>query len=527
MRDVWRWKSARALAGGLLLAMAAPPFPPALIGLALVGAVLLAGTLEDDRRAAGDQPHTPTFSRAVLYGWWFGLATNLVAMRFVPSTIARFTDLPWAAAAAGWWLLSLAQGGVWAVAAAVAWGLGRAGVPRWLAFGAGVGAAALTPALFPWTLAGPFARAPLLLQPAELIGERGMAVVFALAAGLIAAGGQRAQSPFVARAGARRAVLAAFAILASVLAYGLVRRPMLDAARAHAKTKPIALIQQAVPPKDRWRSELAPAIVTKLWSLTRLAQEQGAELAIWPEAAYPYVVRPQGGRESGPFRIRGPGVHVEVLTGVLADAPAPEGAEPGSRWSYNAATLVDLEGDYAPVAAKLELLAFGEVVPFANLFPSLRRTFARGGGLVPGADAVLLRTRARGPEVRAGILNCYEDTLPSVARRVAKASPNLLVNLTNDAWFGVTAEPELHLLEAVTRAIEARRDMLRAVNTGVTVHVDAAGREVARAPREVATFLLVRPALLEGGPTPYVRFGDATWLLPLGLAAVLARRRRA
>jgi apolipoprotein N-acyltransferase len=181
-------------------------------------------------------------------------------------------------------------------------------------------------------------------------------------------------------------------------------------------------------------------------------------------------------------------------------------------------------------AAKIELLAFGEAVPFGEQIPALRRLFARGGGLRPGKDVVILSTKGPGPIVRAGVLNCYEDTLPAMARRVALASPNLLVNITNDAWFGETAEPELHLLAAATaRAIEARRDLVRAVNTGVTVHVDAAGRVVARAERETRTILLVSPALLEGGPTPYVRFGDATWLVPLlgALAFVIIRLVRA
>jgi len=489
-----------------MLAAAAPPFPPAMIGLAFLGVILLASCLEDET----------TLGRAILYGWTFGLATNLVAMSFVPQTITRFTDLPWAAAVLGWVLLSFAQGGVWAIAAALAWGLSRIGVPRALSFATGIGASMLVPSLFPWTLAAPFARAPVFLQPAELVGERGMAVVLAFAAALI-----------VIRT--RRAVFASAGLLAAVLVYGLARRPSIDAARAAAKTKPIALIQQAVPPKDRWKHELAPAIVTKLWSLTRMAQEQGAELAIWPESAYPYVLSHKGGRESGAFRVRGPGVAIEVLTGALTEATAPEGAEPGSRWSYNAATIVDTEGNYSPSAAKLELLAFGEVVPLANTFPGLRRTFARGGGLVPGTDAIILKTKSPGAEVRAGILNCYEDTLPSVSRRVMKADPNLLVNLTNDAWFGATAEPELHLLESIPRAIEARRDLLRAVNTGVTVHIDAYGRVLSRATREVATFLLVRPALLEGPPTLYVRFGDATWLVPLFSAVAISwlRRRRA
>ena len=148
-----------------------------------------------------------------------------------------------------------------------------------------------------------------------------------------------------------------------------------------------------------------------------------------------------------------------------------------------------------------------------------RRTFARGGGLRPGNAVVILSTSMGPPEVRAGILNCYEDTLPRVSRRVAAEGPNLLVNVTNDAWFGNSAEPELHLLAAIPRAIEARRDMVRAVNTGVTAHIDAFGRVVARAEREVQTVLVVHPALIEGGPTIYTRWGDAMWSVPLFAAA--------
>ncbi|MBX7197505.1 MAG: apolipoprotein N-acyltransferase, partial [Sandaracinaceae bacterium] len=163
--DLRRWKWGRAALGGALLALAAPPFPPALIALAMLGAILLATTLDDET----------TLGRALLYGFTFGLATNLVAMSFVPQTITRFTDLPSVVAVTGWVLLSAAQGLVWAIAAVVAWGLGRLGVPRALAFAAGVGASVFVPALVPWTLGGPFARAPLFLQPAELIRERGMA----------------------------------------------------------------------------------------------------------------------------------------------------------------------------------------------------------------------------------------------------------------------------------------------------------------------------------------------------------------
>ncbi|MGZ3424625.1 MAG: apolipoprotein N-acyltransferase, partial [Polyangiales bacterium] len=444
-----------------------------------------------------------TLRQAFGRGVSFGFAANLIAMSFVPATITRFTDLPLAAALLALVLLALGQGSVFAIAGAIVATLKKQPLP--ISFAAGIGISMLVPALFPWTLAAPFARAPVFMQLAEVVGERGIAVLVALAAALVARG--------FALAGIerRRRLIAAASVFVVLFVYGLVRMPMVDAARASAPHRSIALVQQAIPPKERWQPELAPSIVMKLWSLTRMAQERGAEVAIWPEAAYPYVMSHAPGRENGAFRVRGPGIKIDVVTGLLTEAKRPEGADPNSQWHYNATTLIERDGRIAQPAAKLELLAFGEVVPLGDLFPALRRIFSRGGGLVPGKEPVLLVTSSS-PTLRMGVLNCYEDTLGVIARRVMKAGPNLLVNVTNDAWFGATAEPELHLLESITRAIEGRRDLVRAVNTGVTAHIDANGRVVARAEREVATILLVEPRLLEGGPTLYVRFGDATWI---------------
>ena len=502
MRRLIRSETARAAVGGLLLAVSAPPFPTALIACAFASVVLLASSLD---RA--------TLTQATVRGLFFGLFANLVAMSFVPSTIARFTDLPWAVALVGWVLLSLGQGAVWGVAGFVTGALRRLSVPLAPAFAVGVASSMFVPALFPWTVAAPFARAPVFLQLAEAIGERGVAVWIAIAAGTFITG----------LATLRGRVLTAAAVIALPV-YGLARMPSVERARDAAPRKRIALVQQAIPPKVRWENGQAPSIVTKLWSLTTLGEAQGAELSIWPEAAYPFVLPHQGGVDGGAFRIRGGGIRGDVITGLLTEAPSPDGSEPDAHWHYNAATLADRSGAVAPAAAKIELLAFGEVVPLGDRFPVLRRMFSRGGGLIAGSDPVLLSSGG----VRAGILNCYEDTLPGVARRVARAGPNLLVNVTNDAWFGASAEPELHLLEAIPRAIETRRDLVRAVNTGVTAHIDALGRVVARAPREVPTVLLIDAALIEGPETVYARLGDVTLgapLLAFALVSSWLRRR--
>ena len=129
-----------------------------------------------------------------------------------------------------------------------------------------------------------------------------------------------------------------------------------------------------------------------------------------------------------------------------------------------------------------------------------------------------------------GVLNCYEDTLTSVGRRVAvELAPNLLVNITNDAWFQGTAEPELHARLGAMRAIELRRDLVRAVNLGVTSWIDAAGIVQARYAGEEAATLLVSPTIRNGGLTAYARLGDAPLRLTFGIAAVFfaLRYRRA
>lgn len=486
----------RALAplGGVLVAASAPPFPSALLVCVFLGLALFAVSLEG-----------VTLGRAALRGFLFGFAANLVVFRFVVGTIADFTDLPWIAAFAALLLLAAAQALPWVVAA-LAHALVRRRAPLALSLAAGAALALAVPQLFVWTIGAPLARAPAAMQLAEVIGERGVAVLVAATAGLLA-------SAWLAE-GRRRYALAggALAIPLALVGYGLARTPSVDAAAQAAPHVRVGLVQHAVAPKIRWEPSAFAGIQQKLWRLTRMAERDGATLVIWPEAAYPWTISAKPARDAGPGRIRPPGATAEVLTGVLTDAPAPPGAEPDSKWRYNAATLVGVDGMTQAPAAKLELLAFGEYVPLGDSIPWLRRTFARGGGLVAGKEVVLLETRGKGAKVRAGVLNCYEDTLPGVARRVAAAGPNLLVNVTNDAWFGHGAEPELHLLEAIPRAIETRRALVRAVNTGVTAWIDPAGRVVARAPREQEAVLTADVPLMDGGKTPYERVGDLGWV---------------
>ncbi len=454
-----------------------------------------------------------------LDGWLFGLGANLVALRFVPDVVLRFTPLPAVAAYAALVLLAAAQALPWAAGGAVTHVLTRRvpALPVWLAYAIGVYVATFVPAVFPWTPAGGLTPWPVVVQIADVVGERGVSFVVALVAGLLAYAVTRARAERSLRAAAAP-VAVACAALAVVLAYGVVRMAAVERAREAAPHAQVTLVQPEFEASDRWDASRAELMIDRLTVLTRGAEQRGTDLTVWPESAYPFTLRSSARRSPLAERaVLQAGVHGPVITGAYMSGPPGIG--------YNSAVLATDDGSLAAPYHKRHLLWFGETVPLSDTFPWLRKVFAKGTGLAPGHESVVLVT---GP-IRAAVLNCYEDTLPEAGREAMETSPNLLVNITNDAWFAGSAEGELHLRLAVLRAIETRRDLVRAVNRGPTTWVDANGRVRSRYDLPMPGTLRTTPALLMSAPTLFIRFGD----LPLALlvaasivAPIAATKRR-
>jgi apolipoprotein N-acyltransferase len=459
--------------------------------------------------------HVDGWRSAAFRGLAFGFGANLVVLRFVPGVIARFTPLPYAVCLLALVLLSLAQGLAWAIGGVVRDVAARAGVPPPFAFALGVYAAMFVPSIFPWTPVAGFAFWPVMAQLADHIGERGVCALLALSAAALA---EAARSwPDTRRTAVRGVRAVALPLFMSL--YGVSRMHSIDALRAQAPTARIGLVDALVPATTRWEEAAAPGILANLTRQTQLAESQGADVTVWPESAYPYVL--VRGDKAGPRGADRPiqrGVHGPLLIGAVTRDVLGE--------HYNAAIAVEGSGRLASEYDKLHLLWFGEEVPLATEVPWLRRTFARGMGLLPGDGPMLLDLG----RVHAAALICFEDVLSAAAREAASVSPNLLVNLTNDAWFEGSEEPALHLRAAAIRAIETRRDFVRAVNVGPTSFVDASGRIRADYEAGFPSALVVSVALLEGPPTFFVRFGD--WPFALALAAtatvlIADKRRRA
>jgi apolipoprotein N-acyltransferase len=492
-----------------MMALSTPPWD--LVPFPWLGLALLAHLL------AEDEPPTSrlrSWTAGALRGLLFGAGTNLVALRFVVPVVERFTPLPWSAGLAALVLLSLEQGLRFAAAGMLTIQLARRGVPRWLAFTLGNYLGTFLPAVFPWTVATGLAPHPALLQLAELVGERGVAALMALAAGLAVEGVALLREGSARRRGWAR-VGAAAAIPVGMLVHGHLAMRAVDATRAAAPRARVALLQPSIEATERWEAGRAARILDRLAALTRIAEAASPPpvLVVWTEGVYPYLLD-AGTREdpAGPAAILQPGIRGPVLAGLMMRGPAG---------AYNGAAMVS-GGRLSEPYFKMNRLIFGEYVPFGDVFPWLNRVFHRGRGLVAGTRQVRLDAGA----IHAVALVCYEDTLSGAVREAMAVGPNLLVNVTNDAWYTGTQESELHLRLAMIRSVEVRRDMVRAVNLGETTWVDAAGRVRARYSSESPGVLPTEPALLEAR-TLYARVGDVPLLLlSVGLAAEGVRRRR-
>jgi apolipoprotein N-acyltransferase len=507
----------RAAAAGVVFALASPPFD--VIPALWFGMAGLAWLLSDDPRWPAFASPARVFLTGARRGLAFGFGANLVALRFIPAVVTTFTPLPRLAGWLGLALLAAFEGTRWMLAGVACETLVRARVPRPVAFAAGVYAGTFLPTMLPWTPAGGASPWPAMIQLAEAIGERGVSALMALAAGLAAEGARAALHRESRRRGAILAT-AGVAVVAVQAAVGERQMLAVDRARPPARAR-VGLVQPSIPATTRWEEDRAPLLLAQLTALTKQAAAQGSELVVWPEAAYPYRL-PHGARsEPGPPRAIVPvGDGPPVLTGLLLTG-APDGA------AFNSAVVAYPSGALSESYDKRHLLWFGETVPLADRLPWLRHVFARGLGLAAGDEPRLLGAGA----IRAAVLICYEDTLPQAGREAMERAPNLLVNITNDAWFYGSFESELHLRLAALRAVELRRELVRAVNRGPSSWIDASGRVRARVPGDFAGALVAEPALIEAPPTIFARFGDAPGafaLLLWGNAVVwrAARRRR-
>lgn len=486
-----------------------------------------------------------TPKRAFLYGWLTGTLANTAAFFWMRGFLEHFGHMSALEALPIMILLTSYQGLEFAF---LSWGIFRVRrraplLPMAIAAPlVMVVIELLTPQIFPFYLAITQAWVTPVIQIADITGPLGVTFVLvavngALYDALMAWRAHRAAGA-TAPLGWRRALrpLAAVgALVALVLVYGVVRIHQVDARRATAPKAKIGLVQANVGILEKWDPNAFAHLVDMHQNLSVDLQRAGADLVVWPESSYSYVLSremqqdfPRGDRRE----IRR-GLDKPLLFGAITRTPGEPHAFK-DRFPYNTALMMDAAGRITAKYDKVFLMIFGEYIPFYESIPWFTDLFPEASNVNRGEDPAVFPFEYAGQTFKLGPLICYEDILPSFARRVAAMRPNLFVNITNDAWFGKTSEPYQHMALAVFRSVEHRIEMVRAVNTGVSAHIDAAGR-VLRAtatvdpladPAPPPTTLMADAALLAGGGL-YRYVGDLFGILCLVALALFLWRSRA
>jgi apolipoprotein N-acyltransferase len=455
--------------------------------------------------------------RAFGLGLLFGFAGNLGAFYWIVHLLSVFAALSWPLAVAGYLLLCLYNGLVFAVAGWIVRRLDRDGGLH-PAFGLALALPAIElalPLIFPYFLGNALYRLPVLTQVVEVTGVPGLTALIALVNGALYALVQALRGR---RPAARAPVAVALAAVALCAGYGLARIPAVEHMTAAARKMTVALVQTNLGAGDKLAQPIEFLRRHQEMSLEAEARHARLDLVVWPESAYQGVVP----RQARSLRAITAGIRAPVVFGLLSADHAPD----GRRRVYNSVVLTSPAGEVLGMFDKVELLVFGETLPFVDTFPSIRRWFPHSSTFDRGTTIAHLRM----PDGTSLLpMICYEDILPAFVRRLWRAAgpADVLINVTNDSWYGDTQQPLIHLALATFRSIETRRAMIRSTNTGISAIVDPVGRIVARTGQWTRETLVAEvPVIRDGGSPLYMRIGDAYgWLSGLAAAALFLRGR--
>lgn len=360
----------------------------------------------------------------------------------------------------------------------------------------------------------------VVAQVADVVGLYGIvalivAVNIAIAELFLAWRGRSAEP----RAAAWRARITA-ALLALALVYGVVRIRMVDAATAGLPTLPVALVQGNITQDQKHAAGFRDRVRAIYEGELVKAEAAGAALVVWPEASFPHAIHVRS--DVIPAKNLG-----HINTTWLLGGAASWWDEGDVRMAQNTALLVGPGKKIAARYHKSHLVPFGEYVPMKKVLFFAKKLTQGAGNFIPGRNediAPISLPLADGGTARLGILICYEDIFPEVSRLETARGAEVLVNITNDAWYGRTSAPFQHVSMTVFRAIEGRRSVVRSAQTGVSAFVDPSGRVRTRTPIFEGP-LTLHVDVPRGGPDSlYVRFGDVFAAASAGLVLAASLR---
>lgn len=286
-------------------------------------------------------------------------------------------------------------------------------------------------------------------------------------------------------------------MLSATLFYGRYRVNMVDRTTKKAPTVNVALIQGNIDQSIKWEASFQNYTIKRYNRLSQSSLSAKPDLVVWPETAAPFYFTYDKGLTRKVIRnVR------KSKTFYLVGSPSVTIDKDVVQY-YNSAYLIAPTGSIIGKYDKVHLVPFGEYVPLKKWLPFIGKMVEQIGDFRPGKKGGVLSWKT----ANLGIQICYEIIFPDLARAMVKNGSDLLINITNDAWFGTTGAADQHFAMAVFRAVENKRALARSANTGISGFIDPAGRILMTTPLyEEKVLTQSIPVLKE--TTIYTRFGD-------------------
>jgi apolipoprotein N-acyltransferase len=359
---------------------------------------------------------------------------------------------------------------------------------------------------FPWVLLGASQASVVpVVQLASVTGVYGLSALVALV------GTAAAATVLSGRAADRRAALAVAALVVIVAAGGAWRVARGALTREGTAIR-VGLLQGNVPQDAKWDPAFRDVILNRYVDLSRQALGGGAQLVVWPEASTPFYFDLDAPR-AAPIRRLAAEARVPFLVGTDEFQRGADGAP--DRY-YNTAVLVGTDGRTRETYRKVRLVPFGEFVPFRRLLFFVGPLIESVGDFSPGRDLKVFDAEGS----RFSVAICYESVYARMAQAFVSGGSELLLTITNDAWFNRSSAARQHFDQAALRAVEQGRYLARAANTGISGAVDPYGRVILRTPLFEAAAVNVDVRLLTGR-TMYHAIGDVVAWVALAVAAAV------
>lgn len=354
---------------------------------------------------------------------------------------------------------------------------------------------------FPWALLGYSQYESIeIIQIADITGVYGISFIIVMVNIAIAEIAILIKKRGRKEKGHYRKLIALIAIpvlvLTLVYIYGYIKLLPISEMEEKPQKMKIGLIQGNIEQGKKWDIKFKRETIDIYLALSKKAISEGAELIIWPETAAPFFFEYEIDyqRELSNFA-------KENSSFLLFGSPAVKGGEK----LLNSAYLISPNGEALYRYDKIHLVPFGEYVPLSSLLFFINKMVEGIGDFVPGDKHTIMEANG----ARFGVVICYEIIFPELVRGFVKSNANLMVTITNDAWFGKSSAPYQHFSMAVFRAIENRVPVLRAANTGITGIIDASGRIIKTTDIFVEAYLTKEIEMPQNHKkTIYTRYGD-------------------